>query len=145
MACEVLPYCRCKPVFLNVQTLTGNKISSNQLNNIMINTPTGNIRLDHQIKTCNGWVAGVDFLWASNDERAVSATAPFKRNVNDLHIELGHPSEAITRSTTNGLGIQVTGMFKPCKDCALVKAKQCAVSKKAVLHLQILGERFFST
>ena len=34
-------------------------------------------------------------------------------------------------------------MFKPCEDCALGKAKQCAVSKKAVPHLQSLGKRLF--
>ena len=39
----------------------GNKISSDQLNN-MINTPNGNIVLDRQIRTCDGWVTGVDFL-----------------------------------------------------------------------------------
>ena len=47
------------------------------------------------------------------------------------------------RSTAKGLGIQVTSTFKPFKDCALGKAKQCAVSKKAVPCLQILGERLF--
>ena len=34
-------------------------------------------------------------------------------------------------ATTKALGIQVTGMFKQCEDCALGKAKQCAISKKA--------------
>ena len=47
---------------LTCKLLQGNKISSDQLNNIMINTPSGDIVLDHQIKTRDGWVAGVDFL-----------------------------------------------------------------------------------
>ena len=55
-----------------------------------------------------------------------------KKIINDLHIELGHPSETITCITTKVLGIQVTSPFKPCEDCALGKAKQQAVSKKAV-------------
>ena len=121
----------------------GNKISSDQLNNIVIDTLSGDIVLDHLIKTHDGWVTEVDFLPASNDKRALSATAPLKRNINNLNIETGYPSEAITRSTTKGLSIQVTSTFKPCEDCTLGKAKQCAVSKKAVPCSQILGERLF--
>ena len=34
-------------------------------------------------------------------------------------------------------------MFKPSEDCALGKAKQCAVSEKAVPCLQVLGKRLF--
>ena len=82
----------CKPSW-------GNKISSDKFNNIVINTPSGNIILDCQIKTHDGWVAGEDFLWNFIDERAVSATALVKQNINNLHAELGHPSEAIMRST----------------------------------------------
>ena len=125
------------------ELLQGNKMSSNHFNNIVINTPSGDIMLDCWIKTRNGWVTGVDFLQSSIDERAVSARALPKKEINDLHVELGHPSEAILRSTAKGIGIQVTGTFKPCKDCALGKAKQQAVSKKAVPHSQILGEKFF--
>ena len=90
----------------------------------MINTTSGDIILDCQIKTRDGWVAVVNFLQAFINKRAVSATVPLKKNVIDLHVELGRPSKAITRSTAKGLGIQVTGMFKPCEDCALGKAKQ---------------------
>ena len=39
----------------------GNKISSDHHNNIVVNTLTGNIILDCQITTQNGWVAGVNF------------------------------------------------------------------------------------
>ena len=74
---------------------------------------------------------------------AVLATALPKKNINDLHIELGHPSETITHDTAKALGIQVIVIFKPCKDCALGKAKQYTVSKKAVTHSKILRERHF--
>ena len=110
----------------------GNKISSDNQNNIAVNTLTGDIILDCQVKTHDGWVAGVNFLCKANNERAVSATALPKQNINDLHVELGHASEAITQATTKALGIQVMGAFKPCEDCALGKVKQHAVSKKAV-------------
>ena len=85
----------------------------------MVNTPTGNIILDCQIKTHDGWVTGVNFLCKANNAKAVSATTLPKKNVNDLHVELGHPSETITQATTKALGIQVTGTFKPYEDCTL--------------------------
>ena len=74
---------------------------------------------------------------------AATATALPKKNINDLHIKLGHPSKTITHSTAKAICIQVTGTFKPCEDCAMGKAKQHAVSKKAVPWSQILGERLF--
>ena len=44
----------------------GNNISSNETNNIVINTPSGDIVLDYQIKTCDIWVTEVDFLWTQS-------------------------------------------------------------------------------
>ena len=49
----------------------GNKILSNKMNNIIRNTPSGNIILDCQIKTCDGWVTRVDFFWNSINKKAV--------------------------------------------------------------------------
>ena len=129
--------------FLTCKLLQGIKITSDHWNNIVVNTPTGEIIIDCRIKTQNSFVAGVDFLHKANNERAVSATALPKRNINNLHIELGHPSETITHATTKALDIQVIGIFQPWKDCALGEAKQWAVSKKAVHHSKILGERLF--
>ena len=63
-----------------------NNTSSDHFNNIMVNTPSDDIVLDCPIKTPNGWVAKVDFLQASNSERAASPTALPKRDINDLHI-----------------------------------------------------------
>ena len=143
LALDVLPQGRCKSVIPNLQTLTGQQDCKDHCNNIMVNTSTGDIVLDCQIKTCNGWVAEVDFLDKANNERAVSATTLPKKNINNIHVDLGYPSENITQATTKALGIQVTGTFKPCEECALGKAKQSAVSKKAVHHSKMLGERLF--
>ena len=106
-------------------------------------TSIGNIVLDSQIKTHDGWVAGVNFIRNATNEKAVSATALGKQDINDLHIELGHLLQAIMRSTTKSFGIKAPSTFKPCEDCALGKAKQRVVSKKAVPCSQILGERLF--
>ena len=65
----------------------------------MVKTSDGKIILDCQIKTHEGWVVGVEFLQEISQERAQSATALHKKNTNDLHVELGHPSKTITCAT----------------------------------------------
>ena len=130
---------------LMCKLLQGKPILSDCRNNIMVKSIAGdgNIILDCWIKPDDSWVARVKFLWQTNDEGTVLAMAPCKKNINDLHVELGHPSESITHATTKTLSIQVTVTFKPCEDCTLGKAKQWAVSKKAVPWSKILGERLF--
>ena len=59
---------------------------------------------------------------------------PPQKNIINLHVELGHPSKTNTDFTAEAMGIQVTGTFKPCKNCTLGKAKKSGVSKKAVAH-----------
>ena len=109
---------------LTLKLSRGHKISSDDTNNIVMITPIGNIILDRQIKSHDSLVAGVDVIRNSADEKAVSATALIKQDINDLHVELVHPLEALTRSTTQSFGIQVTGTFRPFEDCALGKVKQ---------------------
>ena len=46
---EVLSQGRCKPVFTDWQTHSGNRISSDHHNNIVLNTSNGSIILDSQI------------------------------------------------------------------------------------------------
>ena len=52
---------------------------------------------------------------------------------------------SVTHATTKAMDIHVSSNFKPSEDCALGKAKQGGVSKKAVAWLTILGESFPST
>ena len=169
--------------FLMCKLSQGNKISSDHQSNIVVSSTSGNIILDDWIKTCDGWVAkvkflwknitkweqsatapckkninnllvelrhpsnfiacatakalgiqviGVKFLWEMQDKRVQSASASCKKNINDLHLELRHPSKSITHATTKALGVKVTGTFKPHEDYALDRANQWAVSKNAV-------------
>ncbi len=62
------------------------------------------------------------------------------KNVNDLHRELGHPSETSTRATGASMGIKVVGKFEPCEACILGKAKQRNVNKTAVERSTVPGE-----
>ena len=128
---------------LTWELLQGNRISSDHCNNIVANTRCGNIELDCKVKTHNDWIMGVNFLCIASNERAQSAMASPKKNIKNLHVELGHLFKTITHATAKALGIQVTGTFKPCENFALGKAKQCAVSKKALPCSNILGERLF--
>ena len=82
--------------FLTCKLSKRKKISSDNQNNIMVKSTDGDIILDCQIKTHDDWVARVEFLQENSDERAQSDTVPCKKNINDLDIELGHPSDTIT-------------------------------------------------
>ena len=46
---------------------------------------------------------------------------PHKKNINNVHVELGHPSETITHATAKALGIQVTGTLNHVKIAVWVK------------------------
>ena len=105
-------------------------ISSNYQNNIVVKSMDGNIIPYWQIKTCDHCISRVEFLQETSDERAQSAIASLKKNINNLHIELGHSSESITHTITKALSIKVAGIFMPCEDCTLGIAKQQVVTKK---------------
>ena len=142
MACEILTQGRCEPVFPS-KLLQGGKISSDHQNIIVVESSNGNIVLDCQIKSCNSQVAIVKFLHETYQERAQSANVHEKKNTNDLHVELGHPSKVITHATTKSMGIQVNGNFKLCEDCTQGKAEMSRVCKKVAAYSKILGEQLF--
>ena len=79
----------------------------------------------------------------NKEDRTQSATALHKKNINDLHVEVGHPSQSITHATAKVMGIQVTSTFKPCEDFTLGKVNENGVSKKAVACSKFLGKRLF--
>ena len=123
-ACEVLPQGRWESVFPNDVQIIAEKKSSDHQNNKVVMSTDGDIILDCQIKTHDSWVARVEFLWENSDERVQPATAHCKKNINHLHVEVGHPSKSITHATYKAIGIQVTVTFNLCEDCTLGKAKQ---------------------
>ncbi len=65
------------------------------------------------------------------------------RDINEYHKALGHPSESITHATAHAEGILLKGNFNPCEDCALGKARQVKMSKKAVPKSTNKEERLF--
>ena len=85
----------------------------------------------------------VKFLYETSQEMTPSAPAYKKKNINDQHVALSHPSEVIIYATAKSMGIQVTGTFKLCKDCTTRTTKNGGVCNKAVASLKILGENLF--
>ena len=85
----------------------------------------------------------LEFLQEKCQERVQLATAIPKKNVNNLHAELGHPFEVITHATAKSMDIHVTGTFKPYKGCVLGKVKKGRVSMTAIVCSEILREWLF--
>ena len=67
-----------------------------------------------------------------------------RKDVDDLHTELGHLSEVITQATEIAISLQLIGIFKSCKAYVLGKAEKDGVSKMAVLHSIVKGRRLFT-
>ena len=120
---------------LTCKLLKGKKIKSDHQINIMVKSSNGDIIFDCTSKTHDGWVARIDFLCESSQERAQSATALYRKNINDLHVELDDPSKAITHATTKAINIHVTSTFKPCEDCTLGNAQKSRVGKGCSLKI----------
>ena len=81
---------------LTCKLLQGKRIASDHCNNIVVNTLNGNVILDCQIKTHDGWDVGVDFLCDAHDERAVSATALPRRISSTFMLNLViHPRSSL--------------------------------------------------
>ena len=80
---------------LTFKVLQGKKISRDHQNNIMVESTDGDIILDCQIKTHNGWVVGVKFLQETSEKRAQSATTPHKKiSVTSMLNLVIHPSQS---------------------------------------------------
>ena len=60
-----------------------------------------------------------------------------------VHRMLAHPSEDITRKTTEMMGIETTGQWGACDTCFQAKAKPRAVPKKTDERASVKGQRFF--
>ena len=145
MAHEVLPQCKCEPVSLTCKLLQRNKISSDHCNNIMVSYTSGDIILDPQIKTCDGWVARVNFLQETHDKMAQSAIAQCKKNIKNLHVELRHFSESITHATTKALVSKSLVLSYHMKIALWVKQSNEQSVKKLFLIRKFCERSFSST
>ena len=89
--------------------------------------------MNGQVKTPDGQVSSVDnytdtgcnvfnmILFPNNNSKMYM-------NVNVLHELLQHPSNAMSRMMAKEIKKMMTGIFMPCKECVLGKAKKVHLS-----------------
>ena len=111
------------------------------MNNMVIQFSDGNIVLDCQIKTHDGWVARVELICETCYKKVQLARSSNKKDINVLDVKLGHPSEILAHATGRAMGLHLTGMFKPCESCTLGKAKMGNVRKKTIMCSKIFGRK----
>ena len=133
MAHKALHQGRCKPVFPDMQNLTGGKTEKQPQEKYFGAIFKRQYGLRLSFKTGDSQVARVKFLWETGNKRAQWANAFTKKDINDLHAHLGHPS----------IWICLTGMFRLWENCALGKAKKGFISKKAVVCSKILAAKIY--
>ena len=78
--------------------------------NIVLDIAKGNIVPDYRIKTSDNLVAEVNFIWKRNSQKAHVPKKTFftkSENINELHIELGHLLEDITRAMGKAILLQL--------------------------------------
>ncbi len=123
----------------------GAQITNDQHNNITLTYPDDSkIIFDRRLKTKDGWITGVDIVSPhSNDEMAKGESGDREKtkNINDLHKEYSHASEATTRATAKARGIKPTGIFQPCESCLVGKARKTNISKEPNERSKVPGER----
>jgi hypothetical protein len=81
------------------------------------------------LKTKDGWVGGVEIFSSAESGKAETTTKAKSINVNELHEQLSHPDEAITRLTGRALGLNVTGSFQQFEGCLIGKRKRRASAR----------------
>ena len=73
----------------------------------------------------------------------IVAKMPKTLDINHAHDVCGHKGEALLRKTYKMLGVELTGVMKPCEGCGYTKAKAKAVSKTTLVKASKPGERLF--
>ena len=69
--------------------------------------------------------------------------AGLSRDVMEVHCMLAHPSEDITRKTTEMMEIEMTDQWGACETCFQAKAKRHAVPTKTDERARVESQRFF--
>ena len=82
------------------------------------------IRLRWAMMLC--WISVLS-SWKSCLEKVEyprSEAQPQRKDINILHAKFGPPLEALTHATGRVIGLNCTGMVKPCEDCAWERQKR---------------------
>jgi hypothetical protein len=106
------------------------------------------IVFDKKMTTGNGLVVGCEILSrevkSSGREMVLSTmTKGIEMDINKYHAIMGHPSFDSTKLTAEYHGIKLTGIAKPCDDCALSKSRQKNLKKETTERSTTPGERLY--
>ena len=63
-----------------------------------------------------------------------------RKDINELHTELGHPLGEITWAMVKATSLQLTDTFNTCEDCSQGKVNEAETTKIAVAHSAVKGE-----
>ena len=74
---------------------------------------------------------------------ALAMRAGISRDFMEVHRMRAHPSEDITKKTTEMMGIETTGQWGARETCFQAKVKRHAVPKKTDERANVKGQRFF--
>ena len=74
---------------------------------------------------------------------ALAMRVGLSRDVMEVHCMLAHPSEDMTRKTTEMMEIEMTGQWGACETCFQAKVKRHAVPKKTDERARVESQRFF--
>ena len=111
--------------------------------NLFLSKGTHVIKFDKLFSNSKNSVCGIE-LFPIATEMAHPALEPGTTlKMEKIHHLLGHCGEDSTRATAKYYGWNATGIFKPCEDCGVGKAKQASVSKLLSTKSTIPGERWF--
>ena len=141
-------------------TRRGAKLATDENNDLVLTYPDGSvIKGDRHRLTKTGYVPGVEMIPVYDDDdvkevcnlqtsletvEEVDETPYIKsENVMEFHKQMCHPNIVATKATAKSRKVKLTGTPKPCKPCAIGKARQKGVSKTPVKRASEPGERFF--
>ena len=100
------------------------------------------IIFDKQVKTPRGFLLATELtILLPTENLAMAALEPGKKvNIQEMHELLGHPHIQAVRATAKNMGIELTGKFQECEDCALAKARRLEIPKETMTKTEKPGE-----
>ena len=97
----------------------------------------------HKLKSPKGYILAAKFkvLKPPSETTYVTLEKGNKMDVKEFHKRIGHPSEEVTRATAGNMGVELTGKYEVCEDCALAKSRRKPIPKEAENKAKDPGER----
>ena len=95
----------------------------------LFKTTRASMKFDRMIPSGSSWLMGIETLRLVGQAHAV--IEPGKSiPIWIFHQITGHTGEHLLRTTTENMGIKLTGKLEPCEICAQVKKRQANIPKK---------------